>query len=94
MAEQIKQYEVGGVKFALSEKEGLALSAYLSQMSDIPDLKSMIETDENGMITYFEPREVSWGFVFFVQNLMIMQRLRIIDDFAEKQGLVSDRTSK
>lgn len=86
--EEVKEYEVGGVKFTLSEKEGLVLTKFLTEMSEVPDLSSMISTDERGRIVHFEPRDVSWGFIFFVQNLMIMQRLRVIDAFAEKHGLL------
>ena len=83
-----KIHDVGGVKVALSEIDGFQLSKFLSTMSVVPDLKSMIKTDDNGLIVSFEPKNISWGFVFFIQNLMIMQRMNIMDDFMRKEGLI------
>jgi len=85
---EVKEYEVAGVKFSLSERDGIALTKFLTQMSEVPDLSTMIVTDEQGRIVHFEPRDVSWGFIFFIQNLMIMQRLQFIDEFVDKQGLL------
>lgn len=86
--EPVKVCDVGGIKVMLSENESKTFSRFLSKMSNIPDLRSMIRTDENGLIISFEPKDVSWGLIFFVQNVMIMQRLRFIDDFARKEGLI------
>lgn len=83
-----KIHDINGLKIALSTKESTEFSKFIAQMSVVPDLKSMIDTDQNGLITYFAPKDVSWGFVFFIQNLMISQRLQIFDELARKQGLI------
>lgn len=83
-----KIHNVGGINVSLSDNDSRIFSGFLSKMSNIPDLRSMIATDENGLIVSFEPKSVSWGLIFFVQNLMIMQRLRIFDDFSRNQGLI------
>jgi len=85
-----KIYEVGGIKFSLTKREGIEFTTLISQMSNIPDLKSMVETDKNGFIVYFSPREISWSLVFFIQNLMIMQRLRVIDDMVNEKEEKND----
>lgn len=83
-----KVYDVGGISVALSEADGLLFSKFLAKMNPVPDLKSMIRTDENGFIISFEPQNINWGFVFFIQNLMISQRLNVFDEFMRKQEMI------
>lgn len=50
-------------------------------------LVSIIETDNQGRITFFLPSEnTKWSFIFYIQNLMIRQRLYQIDQFLERHG--------
>lgn len=52
-------------------------------------LQQIVETDENGLITMFVPRGVmSQGIVFFFQQLMMEQRLNLIDDFLRSNGVI------
>lgn len=52
-------------------------------------LQPVLETDENGLITMFQPTQsVSMGLVFFFQNLMVQQRLFLIDKFLKEQGQI------
>ena len=83
MLDKVKEYDIGGVTFSLSEIEGVAFTRFLSEMSEVPDLRTMVTTDDRGRIVFFEPGNISWGLVFFIQNLMISQRLREIDEFLD-----------
>lgn len=48
------------------------------------DLGKSLEVDEQGRITYFMPVEnMKWSLVFYLQNLMIRQRLDMIDEFID-----------
>jgi len=52
-------------------------------------LQPIVETDNNGLITMFRPmKKVSMSIVFFFQNLMIEQRLFLMDDFLRKNGVI------
>ena len=52
-------------------------------------LREIIETDENGFIVLFRPTiQISMGFLFFLQNLMLMQRLYFLDDFLRRNGQI------
>ena len=52
-------------------------------------LKPIVETDKNGLITMFRPvKKVSMSLVFFFQNLMIEQRLFLMDDFLRNNGII------
>lgn len=47
----------------------------------------LFETDEDGFITLLTPKTaVPWEVLFFVQNVMINQRLRIIDNFRKGEN--------
>lgn len=49
-------------------------------------LETIIETDEEGRITFFMPTDkTKWGLIFYIQNLMIRQRLHQIDIFMSEQ---------
>jgi hypothetical protein len=48
------------------------------------DLGKAIETDDKGRITFFVPTSgMKWALVFFLQNLMIRQRLEAMDAFLD-----------
>lgn len=52
-------------------------------------LQPVVETDDNGLIVMFRPmQKVSMSLVFFFQNLMIEQRLFLMDDFLRKNGMI------
>jgi hypothetical protein len=45
--------------------------------------RDLFDTDGDGCITFIHPpigKEIGWGILFFVQNLMINQRLRRMED--------------
>lgn len=49
------------------------------------DLSSIIETDADGFIVFFKPTDkMTWATVFFIQNLMIMQRMFTIDELRKR----------
>lgn len=62
--------------------------AYFEKLlADFPDGKQQIrdlyDVDDEGHISMIHPqpgRQVSWGLLFFFQNLMINQRLRRMED--------------
>lgn len=44
------------------------------------DLSKVIETDSAGMINFFMPiSNMQWSLIFYIQNLMIMQRMYEVD---------------
>lgn len=44
--------------------------------------RGLFKTDDQGYITLITPTQsIPWAILFFVQQLMISQRLRIIDKF-------------
>lgn len=46
----------------------------------------LFDTDDEGFITLLTPKTgVPWEIIFFVQNVMINQRLRVIDNFRKKE---------
>lgn len=52
-------------------------------------LQPIVETDPNGLIVMFRPmKKVSMSLVFFFQNLMIEQRLFLMDDFLRNNGMI------
>lgn len=55
------------------------------------DLGKTIETDAKGRIAFFMPTSgMKWALVFYIQNLMIRQRLEAIDTFLDKHGELSE----
>lgn len=52
-------------------------------------LQPIIEVDENGLIILFKPtHQMSMNLVFFIQNLMVIQRLFLMDEFLRKNGMI------
>jgi len=53
--------------------------------------KDSFEIDNDGFITLIKTeKNMPWAILFFLQNLMISQRLRIIDDM-RKNGSFNDK---
>lgn len=48
----------------------------------------ILETDEEGLIKIFRPLTMSMGLLFYIQNLMITQRLYFLDEFIKEHRLV------
>jgi len=82
-------YDIAGVRLLLDERAGKEISTIISKMSQPLDLRAIVEADANGLICWFAPQSgMEWDFIFFIQNLMINQRMFLIDEFARKQGLI------
>lgn len=62
-----------------------ALEGLMREHPHILDLSKIIQTDADGRIVLFVPIEgMKWSLVFFIQNLMIQQRLQEVDEFLAK----------
>jgi len=49
--------------------------------------KDLFDTDDDGFITMITPdKSVPWAILWFVQNLMINQRMRVIDNQFRNKG--------
>jgi hypothetical protein len=49
--------------------------------SKIPDARAVLSCDFEGRIIRFTPnKNFTWGTVWYIQNLMIMQRLQQVDE--------------
>lgn len=47
--------------------------------------KDLFESDDDGFITFIKPNKPTpWAIIFFMQQVMITQRLRIIDNMRKK----------
>jgi len=58
--------------------------------------RDLFETDEDGCIMMIHPslqKEIAWSVLFFIQNLMINQRLRRMEKVIEKLGDTNDKKS-
>ena len=78
-------------KVEMTDQEYQYYKELVSQFTDDKNkgeeyFKELFESDEEGFITFIKPnRPIPWAIVFFVQQLMITQRLRIIDDMRRKK---------
>jgi hypothetical protein len=73
----------------LSAHQDAAAQKRNSQMSQRSGLSTIIGTDPNGLIIFFEPpSEMRWETIWFIQNLMIQQRMYLMDELARKEGLI------
>jgi len=85
----MKLHDFGAIKLRLSDRAAAELSNAISKTSQPVPLATILDTDENGLITHFQPANgMEWGLVFLIQNLMIHQRLELMDEFARKEGLI------
>jgi len=49
--------------------------------------RGLFKTNDDGFITLITPQKsVPWAVLFFVQQLMINQRLRVIDNFIKREN--------
>lgn len=73
----------------LSEKDQQQLTKLLADHPILSfDLSSIVETDDDGFIVFFKPTEkMTWSSVFFIQNLMIMQRMFIFDELRRQKKI-------
>lgn len=60
----------------------------LTDKAEMPDLSKLIETDQNGLITVFSPVVMPMELLFFIQQLMVKQRLYLIDNFLKEQKVI------
>lgn len=85
----MRKFDIRGCKILITESEAKQLNVILSGMSNPPDLNSMLVVDENGLITSFTPVDnMQWGFIFLLQNLMVSQRLFLMDNFLRSQEVI------
>ena len=71
----------------LSKEEHDYYKEIVKQTGDKEFFKDLFEVDDRGFITMIKPKtNVPWVVLFFVQQIMISQRLRLIDNFILKQG--------
>lgn len=48
--------------------------------------RDLFDSDDEGFITFVKPKKPTpWAIVFFIQQVMITQRLRVIDDMRRKK---------
>ena len=73
----------------LSEQDKKQLDQLLADHETLAfDISSIIETDDDGFILFFKPTSrMSWASVFYVQNLMIMQRLFVFDELRRQNKI-------
>lgn len=73
----------------LSERDRAILEKMLSDPDHkilADEISQWLETDRNGCISFFlPPSGMKWSLVFFIQNLMIMQRMYRIDSYLEEK---------
>lgn len=83
----MKKVMYKNVLLAMSDKDIAHLDELLASHPVLStDISSVVETDADGFIVFFKPTDkMSWASVFFIQNLMIMQRLIIVDNL--RKGL-------
>jgi len=83
----MEKIDLFGIKIAVPPGDVQAISSILSGMSNVGSLPDILRVDENGLIVGFQPMEnMTWGDIFYFQNLMVAQRLFQIDEFLRKQG--------
>lgn len=89
MNDQAKTYEIDGVRMRLDERSAKEFSSQIAKLSQPPPLAAIVEADQNGLLVWFQPTPgLSWDFIFFIQNLMLHQRLSLMDELARKEGLI------
>lgn len=72
----------------MTDEESTYLEKLLSEFPDGKDqLRGLFEVDGDGCIVMVTPpvrKQISWGVLFFFQNLMINQRLRRLERLQAK----------
>lgn len=83
----MEKIDIFGVKLAVPKGDEQLVSSILNGMSNVEALPDILRVDSNGLITGFQPMEnMTWGEIFFFQNLMIGQRTYLMDEFLRKHG--------
>ena len=78
-----------GIDILVPKEQEQLLTKVLCELSNAEELPDMIETDENGLISHFSPNTgMTWDAIFFFQNLMISQRLQLLDNFLKEKGVI------
>lgn len=89
--------EIRGVRLFITDELADELTALLDRAvgaggektSQPVGLDALISTDQNGLIMRFSPPNgTKWELIWFIQNLMIQQRLYLLDSIARKEGLI------
>ena len=88
----VEKIHYKNVEIKMTEQHHKMLEDHISQPQNEwlkAGLEKVVETDSDGMITMFAPMHtMSMGLVFFIQHLMITQRLDLVDEFLRKQGVM------
>jgi len=83
----MKKIDLFGTELAIPHGDEQLISSLLNGMSNPSALPDILQVDSNGLITGFHPIEnMTWGEIFFFQNLMVAQRLFLMDEFLKKHG--------
>ena len=70
----------------ISKEEHEYYKEIVKQVGDKECFKELFDVDDRGFITTIRPKtNVPWAVLFFLQQIMISQRLRLIDNFVSKQ---------
>jgi hypothetical protein len=81
--------EVDGIKLRLTQQQGEALCGFIAELTDQPTLEAMLITSENGLIQSVRPRTgVSMNYFYFLINLMVEQRMVMMDELLKKNGIL------
>jgi hypothetical protein len=81
---------VANKRLSLSDSEYAYLESMISSVGD-SDLRGLFDTDKNGIITAITPpldRPINMAAFYFVLNVMVNQRLRMIDQGAENNSKI------
>lgn len=75
-----KKRNIKNVHILCTEFDEKNLQSLLDECG-IQDCRTMLASDFAGFIMKFNPQKgLNWGTVWFIQNLMIMQRLHQVDN--------------
>lgn len=83
----MEKIDLFGLKIAIPRGDEQLVSSILNGMSNVELLPDILRVDSNGLIIGFQPMEdMTWGEIFFFQNLMVAQRTFLMDEFLRKHG--------
>lgn len=78
-------YNVGGIDIDITEEEYHKYLSLAHQLNGTEFFKNLFNVDENGCITSISiTNSMPWVVLFFAQQLMINQRLRVADTAFEE----------
>jgi hypothetical protein len=62
----------------------------------ITDARQVLSTDFSGRIVQFVPPQsgMVWGDIFYIQNLIILQRLQQVDSFLKRGEVLLNKLEK